>query len=887
MPDYINPDTIDPNRSYAQQLLEQQGYTSPSSSVTPQGMGAGQPDLMALFSQLMGILGPQRGTDPLSNLEPFKVSPTRGFFSYPMGGQAGSLPTIPATFMMDTINNTPGNLPGAAGGKYAPSQLALQENDVYTVNSMMPFSEPVFGNKLLQPTPFHRMRRGGKPKTFFGKLLKGVKDTVGGIGDLTLSALGAPDVFQNTFVDRSKPLSAITGTLGKIAPMALNAVIPGAGTGLKFLGSGLNSIGQAQTSQQGTYGDLSGLGYGQFPSQGYSSGSMLSPLMGFGNFNPIQNITSGLGQFGATPGIAGQMPGMNFGGLDLGALLSGFQGMNVPQFGKGDKVGNKIRKLKKEHPNMKHDQLVAIALSMLEKGKYQYGGFSKFPLGGQPQEQPELVPIQTEEGEIIVHPNLLITQVNARKKHKSMDDDEVTDILSSDSYILSNDPKMRISKESTEDIIMGIKSQPYSEDEQAMEPETIEFEEIFGNNKKMTPAELGLAIRNKFPIINKTRNFEFSDVFTEETNKRNLESRSPYLEVLMALNEFKKMGKDSPFKFKHGGPVKMRHLNKYPEGGDVLSQIFNIAGTALPFLSGLFNKNNQPGQQYINAALPIDQAAFQSNVNARDNAYGQAIQDFSGLGQNLNQLALGTAGAGIMGNLLQETNLPRFDYNSARARLNNFNTNTPRAFAEALSRPTYDTRAILQELGPRAGTALVGLDANRVNSRNTAMINQFNQDRNLGFNVLQGLNNIDIGEQQANIPLQLQEIQARNAQRSGVFNQFGDLFNRLGQIQSSLLPITTGFNLERANLVGQPGMRAAQNLLNAGQLQAAYSGGQGQTQPGALSGINWGDLISKIFGGGQSNATGGTNTIGINYDSYASGCPPGLCPQAGGICGPC
>ena len=782
-----------------------------------------QENLMQLFAQLQNILNQDRtARDPLTNLSPFEVSATRGRAMFPMGGIAGSLPSIPASFALDTINNTPSNLPGGSAGKFMLSQLALQPNDVFTVPTSLPFNESIFGNKMLQPAPFHRMPTGGRVDKRLERLrrrqdrlnAKGKGDSRRGknindrIQDILSGGLGKTE-FGTGLLQTGQGLGK---GLSQLAPFL--SFIPGIGTAGSALaglaGAGLNSLtvpgstGINPGNIGGTNGALGQLpfGLGPFDNSFTPSGSLLAPLNSFQPFNnPAifgQPGLFGMPPFGATPGIAG------------------------PMFSPG-------------------------------APSFQFGGLAS-------------IPIQTEEGEMIVLPNLNIVPTNADTTHEKMDKDVITDITPEGSYILSNDKKIRMKKKDAEDIIMEVRSEKYQEGKKGMIPEETSFAELWGKKTKdMTPAQLGEAIRRRYPIVDKKEMFGDSDIFTENTNQENLTQRLPWLDVVIGFNETEKQKKNpDALLFKKGGtvkrPLRLKNAIKAPSGMDV-SQILNLLGTALPFVDDLFGGNNNStidpmARSMILGALPIDQAGFQANVNARTDAMNQGIADFTGLGQNLNQFALGTAGAGIMGNLLQNTDLPRFDFSSARSRLNNFNTTTPRTFAEALATPRFDTRAVLQELGAtRGGTTLSALESERQRQFNQAMVNQFNQDRSLDFARTQGLNQLDIGEQDRNVPLGLQEIQARNAQTSGIFGQFGDLFNRFGQIQSEILPITTDLNLQRAGLVGTPGMRAAHNLLGVGTTLASadpIGTGTGVPSTGLFGsrpgGTAVGNFIRKVLG---------------------------------------
>ena len=124
----------------------------------------------------------------------------------------------------------------------------------------------------------------------------------------------------------------------------------------------------------------------------------------------------------------------------------------------------------------------------------------------------------------------------------------------------------------------------------------------------------------------------------------------------------------------------------------------------------------------------------------------------------------------------------------------------------------------------------------------------------LEFNIANRLTDIGIQQDIGNQQIGTQEVGLRNAQTSGVFGNVSGLFNRLGNIQSSIQPITTQLNLDRANLAGQPSMRAGQNLLNSAVIGNTFNTGQSGQQNSFL------DFFKNLFSGGnQSGApTGGS-----------------------------
>lgn len=695
------------------------------------------------------------------------------------------------------------------------------------------FSQQGFNYYFNDPLMVPEAKGGG----FFGKLWGGIKKGLGAVGDQTLSFLGMPDVIKNSAYDTGAPnwLKKANSFIGNAATGIASAAIPGAGIAFNGLRGLVNNIGGGSNPGAGNIGGgglgfLSGLNFNE---PAYNSGSMLTGL------NPFANMGGGnMGMFGNTGSFGTALGRLNvslngpgpFGGIG-GGLFGG-----TPTF-----TGSPMQ------PRM-----------------YQEGGVVQ-------EEAPQMIPIQTEKDEYLIHLDNAITPVNATKLHKKMDDDEVTDIVPEGTYVASNDKKIYMTKKQAEEIVMGLKSKSYEEFKKGMIPEKILFSEIFGKDKKLTPAELAERILKKFPTIDKNTTFNKSDIFTEITNEENMMARTPWLQQLVAFNESKRMGTPEG-SFKKGGPVlKMKdvvsipstggRVQKFGPGGNTdWGSIIGTAASALPFIADLFGANkgseiDPMARNLIYGSAPLHALGLSQNINAQRNAFGQAIQDYTGLGQNLNQFAMGTAGANIAGRMMQDTNFQRFDPLAQQTRLANFNTRTPQSFVDALSTPRYDLNSLAATLGPRGFNTFAGqLAGQQMDTRNRAMMEQFNQDRNLGFNILGQQNALDSFSQQFNIGQAEKEMAAKNAQTAGVFGDIGSLFNRFGDIQSNILPATTQFNLQRANLSGQLPLGIAQNMLNMGSIMATTANGQQQQQekPQSGSGANY-PFIRSVIGQTMSN----------------------------------
>jgi hypothetical protein len=195
--------------------------------------------------------------------------------------------------------------------------------------------------------------------------------------------------------------------------------------------------------------------------------------------------------------------------------------------------------------------------------------------------------IQTEKGEYIVSPHGDIVQVAAKKKHKDMEKDEVTDITSEGNYILSDHKSMSFKKGQKvkgigmDSLTLGRSPIYYKEGEVSTTPTVYKLSDIEPNKSKYTPADLGKRIARKFPLTTREH-----DPFATRAQVENKQSRQPYVKAIIALSELKKPSKEPP-KFALGGTIGPRdnaikfnrfqipHLDdlyripKYPDGGEL------------------------------------------------------------------------------------------------------------------------------------------------------------------------------------------------------------------------------------------------------------------------------------------------------------------------------
>ncbi len=147
-----------------------------------------------------------------------------------------------------------------------------------------------------------------------------------------------------------------------------------------------------------------------------------------------------------------------------------------------------------------------------------------------------LIPIQTEKDELIVLPDGNLVKVNAKKRHNQMDDDEVTDIVPENSYILSQFGQVDIYKSEADKIELEVENRPYNLYGSNPTPKIRTLGD-FMKKRRMKPADLARAVEQKYKIV------DHDDPFTVQTNAANKNSRSKYLQAIISLSEYDKARK--------------------------------------------------------------------------------------------------------------------------------------------------------------------------------------------------------------------------------------------------------------------------------------------------------------------------------------------------------
>lgn len=516
----------------------------------------------------------------------------------------------------------------------------------------------------------------------------------------------------------------------------------------------------------------------------------------------------------------------------------------------------------------------------------------KFERGGMVQ-QPSLVPIQTEKGEKIIHPDGTITDVNAKRRHSQMDDNIITDIVASGAYVASNSKDIKLHKDDADQTLISLKMKPYTEWLQNPEPEQTTLATLFPKGKnKLTPAELIERVKKKFPLMDMEEKTGYNDVFVTTTNQENIMGRIPFISEIIAFNEEAK----AELNGETGEPEV--ELQEFGGGGSVradwvpkadLGEILAVAGQAAPLLSQLFGGNKNDGynalpgqvdplsQSLMLGSFPLASAGISRNINAQMGALDQGISDYGSLGSQLRQYANQSAESqqqanmfstvsNLMGQIGQDFGEDiRYDFSPQVNRLQNLRPQSAtRAAVEAQSAPQVDIQELARNLGPGGGDAIAQVLADRRRNATGAALqsNQFLDNYNM--NQANQINELQMAQQQGNIPLDLQANQMRNQQLSNVAGLMGSgvqrgadvetgRLGRQGDILAELMPIVTGLNLQKSQLAGQNAILQGQQMMDLGAALSAIKNqnrsmayGFNQNQQQQTQGNPIGDLLAQF-----------------------------------------
>lgn len=291
-------------------------------------------------------------------------------------------------------------------------------------------------------------------------------------------------------------------------------------------------------------------------------------------------------------------------------------------------------------------------------------------MGGQPMTQNgqlmEPIFVQAEEGEKILNSRGYIYNVKADKKHEKMKKDEITDMISPDSYMLSN--KIKLKKKDAEKIILGSNILVYSEDKKYPKYQEANLGDLFTEDEHSL-SELADILRKKYPTIgDDDKNLKYNQ-FTRRASEENRKSRQMYLMELIKLNEAKNnknTEEEVPKMSKGGGYVNLlatnsvKNLNKINWGPETTIVAAKLNKPVIPTLDAQVTSLTPYDIPKINTTPPasasptINPTAYVPTPTPTEN---WDPMEAGKLAYRENMLANGLGSMlGIVGTLAQENN---------------------------------------------------------------------------------------------------------------------------------------------------------------------------------------------------------------------------------------
>jgi hypothetical protein len=428
-----------------------------------------------------------------------------------------------------------------------------------------------------------------------------------------------------------------------------------------------------------------------------------------------------------------------------------------------------------------------------------------FQLGGEVQEPMQ---IQAERGEYAILPDNTITKVKAKKKHSQMSDDEVTDILPPESFVASDDKRMKFSKKELEKISFGYGPISYIEGETSAPPKEYTAADIM-TRKNMKPAEYIKAIKNKYP----TTGIE-DDPFAMLADAENLQSRTPYVATMKYITESKKPPSQrqqmpqaqlgyvipptdyynnlnfSPIRpqmYNRGGMIPKADMGWAMVADQLLGRVDNIAGG----IAGMYATRQQ------RKATKKNYSTFLKEMGNIENIYREGADRQRGF------LGAGTA-LGIAGDLMQDTDytVPQLD------------TRYVDAMPQEMPRVAMDNARRDMRMANRAATSYATRNApsfsRAANMLGMSQANQFNAIGNLAGQ--QAMNNLGLRtnylQQRGALANQQNQLDAQgeNMRRQASNQRVASITNRgvgytqgLSGIDANMTNLEGGFKDRRMN----------------------------------------------------------------------------------------
>lgn len=475
-----------------------------------------------------------------------------------------------------------------------------------------------------------------------------------------------------------------------------------------------------------------------------------------------------------------------------------------------------------------------------------------FQHGGEVAEEGGVSHIQTEKGEMVALENGVITKAKAKKLHKHMDDDEVTDILPEGTLIASRDKKMRFTKKEAEDFVFGYNPIEYTEEGSNSVPKEITMDSFMGKNK-LTPADYLKRIKSTY----KVEDGEPNDAFLELAKEENLESRIPHIQAMKIMTEMKKPKdrKADQAKFGTTIPTTMPNalnMTRFPVAmygkggmtvpkadiGAILGGIGNVfqgfAGMGSAMMQGLTAKRQMKETREL-----MDRLRGQIDAGA------STQQNFLGLGSAASL-------AGILGQDPTVT-APQLDTRYVDAmpqEMPRYITDQYRRDARMASRPMTNYAMRNAPSFSRGLNAAAMGQANQLNAMGNLAANIGQQNLGMRQNFLNQRGALANQQIMYDTDALNKTRAGRNMQMQGIGGVGANYFSGLGSIDANRLSQQLGVQMGGHNAL----MGLGQNATNAASM-GLFSFANA-LNPSSMAGADWGNVAPW---GGQQQSTGMMN----------------------------
>lgn len=214
--------------------------------------------------------------------------------------------------------------------------------------------------------------------------------------------------------------------------------------------------------------------------------------------------------------------------------------------------------------------------------------------------------IQAEREEVFMLPDFQVVDTAATKKHKDMDDEEITDILPPEGFVFSNSKKNLLSLKSIEDLKVTPDVSIYKEGK-STKLESIKLIDFLPKGKKeITYADAARSIANKVKLVDledKGRNG-----YNRSTNEYNRQMRSLLLGTLAGLQETTKAEK--------GLANDGSSIPEYETGGyaDIISDYKNKLDAYETYIESNYNKGVADYNSLYNKMNLLNTASLAANT---------------------------------------------------------------------------------------------------------------------------------------------------------------------------------------------------------------------------------------------------------------------------------